>query len=136
MSDETIATAPKAGVATKLDDKTWDRLLRRIRDDKCTAVIGSAAGTAPPSGVDPEEWAQLKYPAKEQIALKFAAEYGYPLDDQGKLERVAKYVAATNDIMVPKEGFAELYKNLPTPNFSELPNEPHRVLADLPFPVY
>jgi hypothetical protein len=136
MSAESIATAPKAAFPAKLDGMTWDRLLRRIRDDKCTAVIGSAACTAPPSGANPEEWAKLKYPSKEQIALKFAADYGYPLDDQGKLERVAKYVAATNDIMVPKEGFADYYKDLPTPPFSELPNEPHRVLADLPFPVY
>src|SRR5213596_4177701 len=74
MSAESIATAPKAAFPAKLDGMTWDRLLRRIRDDKCTAVIGSAACTAPPSGADPEEWAKLKYPSKEQIALKFAAE--------------------------------------------------------------
>jgi hypothetical protein len=73
-----------------------------------------------------------KISLKEQIALKFAADYAYPLDDQTKLERVAKYVAATDDIMAPKEAFAEYYGNLTTPNFSGLPNEPHRVLADLP----
>ena len=55
---------------------------------------------------------KLKYPSKEQIALKFAADYAYPLDDQTKLERVAKYVAATDDIMAPKEAFAEYYGNL------------------------
>src|SRR5262245_20632229 len=88
--------------ARDLDDKTWDRLLKRIRDDKCTPVIGSGACTAPPTGSDPAEWAKLKYPSKEQIALKFAADYAYPLDDQTKLERVAKYVAATDDIMAPR----------------------------------
>jgi Novel STAND NTPase 1/SIR2-like domain len=119
-----------------LDEKTWERLLKRIRDDKCTPVIGSGACTAPPTGADPAEWAKLKYPSKEKIALEFAADYAYPLDDQTKLERVAKYVAATNDLMAPKEGFAERYKDLSTPDFSALPNEPHRVLADLPFPVY
>jgi SIR2-like protein len=139
MSTESIATAPTGAPPSKisgLDDKTWDRLLKRIKDDRCTPVIGSAACTAPPSSADPAEWAKLKYPSKEQIALKFAADYGYPLEDQGKLERVARYVAATVDIMTPREGFAEHYKDLPTPTFSELPNEPHRVLADLPFPVY
>ena len=65
-----------------------------------------------PSGADPEEWEKIKYPSKEQIALKFAADYAYPLDDQTKLERVAKYVAATDDIMAPKEAFAEYYGNL------------------------
>jgi hypothetical protein len=139
MSAEPVATESKDVLPTKgrdLDDKTWERLLKRIRDDKCTPVIGSGACTAAPSGADPEEWEKLKYPAKEQIALKFAADYAYPLDDQTKLERVAKYVAATDDIMAPKEAFAEHYKSLPTPNFSALPNEPHRVLSDLPFPVY
>jgi hypothetical protein len=109
-----------------LDDKTWERLLKRIRDDKCTPVIGSGACTAAPTGADPEEWAKLKYPSKEQIALKFAADYAYPLEDQTKLERVAKYVAATDDIMAPKEAFAEHYGSLAAPNFSALPNEPHR----------
>jgi hypothetical protein len=71
----------------------------------------------------------LKYPSKEQIALKFAADYAYPLEDQTKLERVAKYVAATDDIMAPKEAFAEHYGVLPAPNFSGWPNEPHRVFG-------
>jgi SIR2-like domain len=139
MSAESVATESKDVLPAKsrdLDDKTWERLMKRIRDDKCTPVIGSGACTSAPSGADPEEWAKLKYPSKEQIALKFAAEYAYPLEDQGKLERVAKYVAATGDIMTPKEGFAEHYKDLRAPNFSALPNEPHRVLAELPFAVY
>ena len=140
MSTESVGTESKDVLPSKsareLDDKTWERLLKRIRDDKCTPVIGSGACTAPPSGADAEEWEKIKYPSKEQIALKFAADYAYPLDDQTKLERVAKYVAATDDIMAPKEAFAEYYGNLTTPNFSGLPNEPHRVLADLPFPVY
>ena len=140
MSAEPVAAESKDVLPSKsgreLDDKTWERLLKRIRDDKCTPVIGSGACTAPPVGADPAEWAKLKYPSKEQIALKFAADYAYPLDDQTKLERVAKYVAATDDIMAPKEAFAEHYGSLPSPNFSAWPNEPHRVLADLPFPVY
>ncbi len=126
----------KSELGRDLDEKTWARLLNRIRDDKCTPVLGSGACTAPPTGADPEEWAKLKYPSKEQIALKFAADYAYPLDDQTKLERVAKYVAATDDIMAPKEAFAEQYGSIVTPDFSALPNEPHRVLAELPFPVY
>ena len=80
---------PPAKSARDLDDKTWDRLLKRIRDDKCTPVIGAGACTAPPTGADPAEWAKLKYPSKEQIALKFAADYAYPLDDQTKLQREA-----------------------------------------------
>jgi hypothetical protein len=139
MSAEAVTPEPNGAPSAKsreLDDTTWDRLLKRIGGDKCTPVIGSGACTAPPLGATPEEWAKLKYPSKEQIALKFAADYAYPLEDQNKLERVAKYVAATDDIMAPKEAFADHYKSLPTPNFSALPSEPHRVLAGLPFQVY
>ena len=90
MSAEPAAAESKDAVPPKstreLDDNTWDRLLKRIRDDKCTPVLGSGACTAPPTGADPVEWAKLNYPSKEQIALKFAADYAYPLDDQTKLE--------------------------------------------------
>src|SRR5437773_417789 len=101
MSAESAAAESNDVLPSKstreLDDKTWERLLKRIRDDKCTPVIGSGACTAPPTGADPGEWAKLKYPSKEQIAFQFAADYAYPLDDQTKLERVAKYVAVTDD---------------------------------------
>ena len=94
MSAESAAAESKDVLPSKsardLNDKTWERLLKRIRDDKCTPVLGSGACTAAPSGANPEEWAKLKYPSKEQIALKFAADYAYPLEDQTKLERVAK----------------------------------------------
>src|SRR5215471_21164402 len=116
MSAESAAAESKDVLPPKsardLDDKTWERLLKRIRDDKCTPVIGSGACTAPPTGTDPVEWAKLRYPSKEQIALKFATDYAYPLEDQTKLERVAKYVAATDDIMAPKEAFAEHFGNV------------------------
>ena len=131
MSADPVTAESKDVLPSKsgreLDDKTWERLLKRIRDDKCTPVLGSGACTAPPVGADSGEWAKLNYPSKEQIALQFAADYAYPLDDQTKLERVAKYVAATDDIMAPKEAFAEHYGSLPSPNFSAWPNEPHRV---------
>ena len=72
MSAESAAAESKDILPSKgreLDDKTWERLLKRIRDDKCTPVIGSGACTAAPSGANPEEWEKLKYPSKEQIAL-------------------------------------------------------------------
>jgi SIR2-like domain len=139
MSTET-ATPPSANRPKNrgLDEATWKRLLARI-DSKpcnCTPVIGSGACTAPPIGANPEEWGKLGYPTREQISLEFATEYGYPLEDQKDLERVAKYVAAMNDMMAPKEAYSRHFKDLPDPKFSEIPSEPHRVLAGLPFEVY
>lgn len=119
-----------------LDEPTWKRLLTRIYEQKCTPVIGSGACTATPIGANADEWGKLGYPPRERIALEFATEYEYPLDDQKDLERVARYVAATSDVMAPKEGYARHFKDLPVPKFSDIPSEPHRVLASLPFPVY
>jgi hypothetical protein len=119
-----------------LDEPTWKRLLTRISEQKCTPVIGSGACTAPPIDANSDEWGKLGYPRREQIALEFATEYEYPHEDRTDLERVAKYVAAMSDVMVTKEGYARHFKDLPVPKFSEIPSEPHRVLASLPFSVY
>src|SRR4051794_35138790 len=89
-----------------LDEQTWKRLLGRIKEDKCTPVIGSGACTAPPIAADVQAWNALGYPKREDIARDFARDYNYPLEDQTQLERVAKYVAATSDVMTPKEGYA------------------------------
>src|SRR3954451_11991155 len=139
MGTETIMPAPPPSTSGKsggLDEATWKRLLKRIKDQNCTPVIGSGACTAPPIGADPEEWAKLKYPRKEEIAALLSTEFRYPLEDSQKLERVAKYVAATNDPMTPREAFANHFEDLPAPDFATLPSEPHRVLAQLPFPFY
>src|SRR6266480_2157161 len=137
MSTETATPPPPKPPKNRgLDEPTWKRLLTRICEQKCTPVIGSGACTAPPINANSDEWRKLGYPPREQIALEFAMEYEYPLEDQTDLERVAKYVAATSDVMAPKEGYARHFKDLPAPQFSEIPSEPHRVLASLPFSVY
>jgi hypothetical protein len=130
------ATSPPPSRNRGLDELTWKRLLTRINEDKCTPVIGSGACTAPPIGCDPGAWAALNYPARTRISEAFAAEFGYPLDDSKDLERVARYVAATNDVMAPKEAYARFFKDLAPPNFADCPSEPHRVLSELPFAVY
>ena len=130
------AAKPAAAARARLDERTWGNLIKRIKEERCTPVIGSGACTAAPIGCDPEEWAALRYPSREQISLAFAREYEYPLEDQKQLERVARYVAATNDVLAPKEAYAKFFEDLPTPNFAGCASEPHRVLAELPFPVY
>jgi len=137
MSTET-ATLPPPNPSKKrgLDEPTWKRLLTRIDSKNCTPVIGSGACTAPPIDANSDEWGKLGYPSRADIAAEFATEYEYPLEDRTDLERVAKYVAAMNDTMAPKEGYARHFKDIPAPKFSEIPSEPHRVLASLPFEVY
>src|SRR6266536_814966 len=119
MSTETTTPPPLDPPKNRgLDEPTWKRLLTRIHEQKCTPVIGSGACTAPPIDANSDEWGKLGYPPREQIALEFATEYEYPLEDQKDLERVAKYVAATSDVMAPKEAYARHFKDLPAPKFS------------------
>lgn len=106
-----------------MTDDDWKNLLEKIKFGKCTPFLGAGAsfGTVP---------------LGSEIASKWAKEYEYPLDDSLDLARVAQFVAVTEeDHMTPKDRMQDLFRSLPLPDFTLL-DEPHRVLADLPFPIY
>lgn len=115
-------------MSSKLEEKDWDLLLRRIKNGKCTPFLGAGAcfGALPLGG---------------DIARKWAQDYQYPLDDRHDLARVAQFLAVQlGDSIVPKEMILEEFRNSKPPEFKP-PNfkdsdEPHGVLADLPIPVY
>lgn len=107
---------------TLLDEGVWDLLLRRIEEGRCTPLLG--AGIC--SGV---------LPLGSEIAREWAMKYNYPLEDTRDLARVAQFLAVEFDPMFTKEKILELFKDIAPPDFTA-PDEPHGVLADLPFPVY
>lgn len=110
-------------MSNTFDDADWILLLRRIKDGKCTPFLG--AGTS--SGV---------LPLGSDIALQWAQQYGYPLEDCADLPRVAQYLAIQFDPMFPKEEIIrQFFRDPPVPDFTT-PHEPHNVLAELPLPVY
>jgi hypothetical protein len=100
----------------------WDRLLKRIRDKRCTPFVG--AGTS-----------ASFFPVGAQIAREWAAATDYPLPDDTDLARVAQYLAVTEDPMWPKEQICERLSNVPVPAAIS-PDEPHQVLAALDLPIY
>jgi hypothetical protein len=109
-------------MATVLDERSWTVLLERIAEGKCTPFIG--AGTS---------WGVL--PLGAEIARELAQKYDYPLDDVHDLVRVSQFLALdSKDAVFPKEEVLKLFKDK-APDFTD-PLEPHRVLADLPLPVY
>jgi hypothetical protein len=109
-------------MARILDESSWTVLLERISDGKCTPFIG--AGTC--YGV---------LPLGAEIARKLAQKYDYPLDDVHDLMRVSQFLALeSKDAVFPKEEVLKLFKDR-APDFND-PHEPHRVLANLPLPVY
>jgi len=108
---------------TILTEADWDTLLTRISNQKCTPFLG--AGVC--FGV---------LPLACEVADKWAKEFGYPLSDCSDLARVAQFLAVERrDFVLPKMKIAELFKEIPPPNFKD-PNEPHGVLANLPLPIY
>ena len=110
-----------------LEEKDWDLLLRRIKDEKCTPFLGSGACSE-------------KIPVSSQIANEWAKKYDYPMEDSNDLTRVAQFVAVTEeDAMIPKEEICKKIKEQlkeVTQKYFENPDEPHGVLADLPLPIY
>ena len=108
-------------MTASLDDQTWDTLIERIREKRCTPFLGAGVSTQPLAA---------------EIAQKWATEYGYPLADSADLARVTQFVAVTlGDSMVPKERLLELFRNTDAPDFNDL-TDPHGLLADLPFELY
>ncbi|AKB55248.1 hypothetical protein A9239_05900 [Methanosarcina sp. A14] len=113
-------------MSNKLEDEDWDLLLRRIKDGKCTPFLGAGVCAG-------------KIPVYSQIASKWAKDYDYPMKDSDDLIQVAQFVAVTADTMTPKEEICkkirEKLKEV-APSYFDNPYELHRVLADLPLPVY
>lgn len=106
-----------------LTDREWEILVQRIKSKNCTPFLGAGAAYGVlPLGAD--------------IARDWAQKYEYPLEDPSNLIAVAQFVALTNDPMTPKEEIVRMFEaNGKVPDFSDS-TEPHRVLAELPLPLY
>ncbi len=110
-------------MTASLADRDWDLLIRAIRSRRCTPFLGAGAN----AGV---------LPLGSEIARRWASEYDYPLQDNSNLIRVSQYLAVEYYPMFPKDEIVRLFQELSAlPDFSD-EGEPHRVLAELPLPVY
>jgi hypothetical protein len=105
-----------------LQEADWKVLLARINRGKCTPFLGGEVnmGSIPPSST---------------IVRELAADTGYPLPKSDNLPQVAQFIATTVDSFRPREMIVERYENAPRPGFNAR-DEPHRMLAELPLPVY
>jgi len=109
-------------MADAFTDQDWEFLLQRIRDQKVTPFLGAGAcfGLLP-LGAD--------------IAREWAKKEDYPLSDDNDLVRVAQYLAVKYDPSYPKELIQRKFAAAVGPDPNDR-NEPHRVLAGLPLPVF
>ena len=107
---------------SSLQDADWKVLLERIKRGKCTPFLGGEASMG-------------SIPRSSTIARELAAESGYPMEDSDNLPRVAQFIATTADPFRPREMIVERYERAVQPDF-KAQDEPHRMLAELPLPVY
>jgi hypothetical protein len=106
-----------------LSERDWTLLIRAIRNQQCTPFLGAGAcyGTLPLGG---------------DVARAWAEKYGYPFADDFNLMKVAQFLAVEFYPMFPKDEIVDLFKQKKAlPDFANK-TEPHRMLADLPLPVY
>ncbi len=110
-------------MARPLSDRDWKTLLGRIQKGRCTPIIGDGA-------------LEQGQPRRSEVALRWAKDHNFPLQDATNLAQVSQYVSvALDDPLVPKEDMIELISNAP-PFDPNLPGDIHNTLARLPFPVY
>ena len=140
----------RTGTGAQTYDK-WESLLRRIHEGKCTPIIGDGL-------------LESSVGSTREIAQNWAEEYRFPMQAhaRGELPQVAQYLMYKYDpgflydtlesylIGELKKRFGdELPADLPPANDLDTllkqvvshqaqsnPNEPHRILAKLPFKVY
>lgn len=110
-------------MTTKLEDRDWNLLLGRIKDGKCTPILG-------------EDVHNETAPRYIKTARKWAQDSNYPIAGaEEDLTRVSQFLSVYHDPMYPKEELIKELAPLPAPDF-EIPDEPHSVLASLPVPIY
>jgi hypothetical protein len=106
----------------RLRDRDWNELLKQISKGRCTPFIG------------PEACSGL-YQLKGDRAERWANEEDYPLDDRRELARVSQFLAVRDYEARPIERLIEEFENINSPDYANK-YELHRVLADLPLPIY
>jgi hypothetical protein len=111
-----------------LKEKTWNILLERIQEKKCTPFLGAGAcaGALPLGG---------------ELSRDLADAQNYPFQDRGDLLRVAQFIAVKSDPRYAKSMVVDRLKRAGPPNFANPPDftasdDPHGVLASLNLPVY
>lgn len=128
----------------------WPALLDAIRGGRCTPIVGAGI-------------AESLLGSRREVAAHWAEEYRFPLAPFARedLPEVAQYLAVNQSPIFPREGLGKFLKQelwrrysaqlTPALQSADLPqlisavgewnrkrdaNDPHTVLASLPFPIY
>ena len=110
-------------------DLQWPQLLKRLREKRCTPVIG--AGASYPYLPLARDLAKELIEADHRDSTRVC-----PLPDQTDLAKVCQYLAVVNeDAISPKIEIAKYIQSGRKPDFTDSA-DPHGLLADLQLPLY
>src|SRR5262245_17810636 len=105
-----------------LDQRKWDDLLQKIKQGKCTPIVGPeiAFGTME---------------SRAELAEAWAMQLEFPFEECHDLCRVAQFAATQTNPPDAKRAFVDRLSQRPC---ADLPpaHDPYRILATLPFPLY
>lgn len=109
-------------MSSQLTDAEWSQLLSRIDRGGCTPFIGAGVAVG-------------RLPLPGDLAIRWADEGGYPLEDRWNLPRVAQFMALERGPKWPRD---ELAKAVSDPAPADLADGPDalQILAELPFSTY
>jgi hypothetical protein len=122
MAENEAPVAARRNEPERLNSDDWDVLLRKIKAQKCTPILGAGAYVE-------------SLPLNLKIARDWATDPEYPFENCFEMSRVAQFLSIKFDAIDPKDRIVEHLRQFLPPDF-ENPNEPHRILARLPLPVY
>jgi len=114
--------ANSTDTVSNLQDRDWELLLDRIKDKRCTPLIGA--------GIRPQG---LRH--RTLIAQQWAKDYDYPLEDSGDLARVSRFLSVRYDAEFTKKKLINELARDASPDFNDV-NEAYIVLAKLGLPIY
>jgi hypothetical protein len=117
-----MTTATETKRVGELDEDTWDLILRRLSRQHCTPILGP-------------ELSFGSMAARATMARAWAMEQQFPFEERHDLPRVAQFATIKITEEDAKQEFIDYFKLVQPPNPDDL-DDPYRILARLPCPLY
>ena len=109
-------------MSSQLTDAEWSQLLSRIDRGGCTPFLGAGVAVG-------------RLPLPGDIAMRWAEQGGYPLEDRWNLARVAQFMAFEKGAKWPRDELAKILGDPSPPDLAAGPDA-LQILAELPFSTY
>ncbi|HEY8375874.1 MAG TPA: SIR2 family protein, partial [Nannocystis sp.] len=109
-------------MSSQLTDAQWNLLVARIDRGECTPFLGPGIGLG-------------RLPLPGDLAMRWADEHGYPLEDRWNLPRVAQFLEVEKGLNWLRDELAKALAEAAPPDPDSGPDA-IQLLAELPFCTY